>query len=36
MYAENHPNFGFLEHHIAQYKKGFLDGYGSVADSEQC
>jgi hypothetical protein len=23
----NHPNFGFLEHHTAQYKKGFLDGY---------
>ena len=34
---KNHPNFGFLEHHIAQYKKGFLDGYGnSVGDSEQC
>ncbi|MGC2682171.1 MAG: hypothetical protein WA323_09910 [Candidatus Nitrosopolaris sp.] len=28
----NHLNFGFLEHHTAQYKKGFLDGYGdSVA-----
>ncbi|MGA8082436.1 MAG: hypothetical protein WB988_11275 [Candidatus Nitrosopolaris sp.] len=26
---KNHPNFGFLEHHIAQYKKGFLDGYGN-------
>jgi Polysaccharide deacetylase len=31
---KNQPNFGFLEHHTAQYKKGFLDGYGdSVASA---